>query len=129
MRIILVGMHNKPGKMPLCSSTKTGKLLNRILLNFRDMEIVKSNLYNIDFYPFHADKKELALDWHSRINPTVKDIIILLGAEVHKNFIEYLHLNTIKLAHPASKRSHESMDKYVVNAVEKIEKMINKQNK
>ena len=125
MRIILVGMHNKPGKMPLCSSTKTGKLLNRILINFRGMEIIKSNLYDIDFLPIYADKRELSIDWHNRINPTPKDIIILLGAEVHKNFIKYLHLNTIKLAHPASKRSHESMDDYVLNAVAEINKIIN----
>ena len=88
------------------------------------MEIVKSNLYNIDFYPIHTDKKELAIDWHNRINPDSKDLIILLGAEVHKNFINN-GLNVLRFAHPASKRSHESMNEYVLNAVEEIEEMIN----
>ncbi len=30
-RIIFVGLHNKPHRTPLCASTKTGKLIQKII--------------------------------------------------------------------------------------------------
>ena len=85
MKIIFVGMHNKPGVMPLCTSTKSGKLIRKIYNELpKEIGILKTNLYNIDYYPIQLEKYNLALDWHHRINLEFDDIIILLGAEVHK---------------------------------------------
>lgn len=113
-------MHNKPGTMPLCGSTKTGKLLKRIIDKFPELEFQKTNLYDVEYYPRdREDKQDLAIDWHKRIEPGNNDLIVLLGAEVHKWWYN-TGLNVIKLAHPASKRSHVDMDEYVSRAVAKI---------
>jgi hypothetical protein len=55
-----------------------------------------------------------------RFEPIYDDVIVLLGAEVHRNFI--LESNRIiKVAHPSSKRSHKEMDEFVSTTVAKIE--------
>ena len=113
-------MHNKPNMMPLCSSTKTGKLVNRIIKQLPNIEVLKTNLYDVEYYPKDTDmKSHLAIEWHSHNDAYAEDIIVLLGAEVHKWFLDF-GFNVIKLAHPASKRSHVAMDEYVNSAVLKI---------
>lgn len=120
MEIIFVGMHNKPNRMPLCASTKSGKLINRICKGLpEDIKVLKTNLYDVDYFPL-KEKYELALDWHERINLDYDDIIILLGAEVHQNFNNIYNNIIIKLAHPSSMWSHKNMNNYVLQAIEQI---------
>ena len=131
MRIIIVGMHNKPSLMPLCSSTKTGKLIDRIINKLPPCRTMKTNLYDVEYCPKEwQEKQSLAIDWHHRIDSAESDLIILLGAEVHKNFLN-TGLKVLKLTHPGARklRSHESMNEYVFKAVEEIKEIINKQNK
>ena len=110
MRIIFVGIYNKPNTKPLCKSTKTGKLLNRITEQIKCDTILKTNLYNVEYCPKEwREKQSLAIDWHKRVEPQSDDIIILLGAETHKWFLN-TGFTIIKLAHPASKYSHESIN-------------------
>lgn len=124
MRIIFVGIHNKPNLQPLYSSTKTGKLVNRIIDKLpNNFEIKKTNLFNVDYFPNQEDIIDLAYEWYWENLPTDEDIIVLLGSVTHKEFRFELK-NLVKIAHPASKRSHEEMDKYVLNSVEKIMKYI-----
>ena len=121
MKIIFVGMHNKPMKMALCSSTKSGKLVNRIIEALKPFKCQKTNLYDVDYLPIRNDEKfDLAMDWHERVRPEFGDVIVLLGAEVHENYNKDLYDNTVKLAHPSSKRSHVEMNEYVMDAVDKI---------
>jgi hypothetical protein len=120
MKVIFVGVHNKPGKMPLCSSTKSGKLIDRIIEGVKPIECLKTNLYDVEYYPANQDKAKYALDWVDRIDVEIDDIIILLGAEVYNDFYKYLYRGIIKAAHPASKRSHAEMDKYVIDTIAKI---------
>lgn len=111
-------MHNKPHKNPLCSSTKSGKLVDKIAEGFNH---IKTNLYDVDYYPKEEEKRLLAVDWQYRVEPVEQDIIVLLGAEVHKYFF-YRQSRVIKIAHPASMWSHEQMNDYVLRAREKIKK-------
>lgn len=112
-------MHNKPDKVALCSSTKSGKLVDRIAAGFTHM---KTNLYNVEYYPKSEDEKRfLANEWTINVDPAESDVIVLLGAEVHKNFI-HKSKRIIKIAHPASQWSHEAMNDYVQRAREKIKK-------
>jgi len=121
MRVIFVGIHNKPGMNPLDSKTKTGKLIDRIIERLSEnTEALKTNL--CDCVHFVTDLPELykqCVGWHVRIRPEDSDVIVLLGAWVHKNFW-YDGLNVVKLAHPASKRSHLEMNCYVNDALVKI---------
>jgi len=120
MKIIFVGVHNKINTIPLCSSTKSGKLIDRIINELQKKEIVKTNLYNKEYLPEQKDKSELAKDWYKRIKPDSKDIIVLLGAEVNKHFNNDKNLKTISLAHPSSIWSNKLMNEYVFNAVKEI---------
>jgi hypothetical protein len=124
MRIIFVGLHNKPGKIALCSSTKSGKLIDRIIKNF-GTECVKTNLYDVDYFPVDkAEQFNLAMDWWERVNPNEEDVIVLLGNATHKGFkcpfLPQFRPTVIKIAHPASKFSHDAMNEYVNSAVELI---------
>jgi hypothetical protein len=122
MRVIFVGLHNKPGMKPLDSKTKSGKLIDRIIGELpRKIEVVKSNLFNFDKLPdkstFHLFRDE----WYWSILPGDDDIIVLLGAMTHTEFLSNIRCRAfIKVAHPASKRSHEEMNEYVLKTTEKI---------
>lgn len=123
MKVIFVGIHNKPNTPVLCSSTKSGKLIDRIIkeLNF---DSLKTNLYNVEYLPKDlAEKEKLALDWHSRVNYG-HDLIVLLGGEVSKHFNHEPYLDTIKLAHPSSIWSNAKKQEYVDNAVSLILKTV-----
>ncbi len=130
MRVIFVGVHNKPGLVPLCNSTKSGRLIDRVALEI-GCRWIKTNLYDVDYLPLiYADKVELARDWQYKTNLATGDIVVLLGKEVHENFINSSGVAILKFAHPASKWSHVAMDEYVnemVNAIRK-EQANNKRN-
>lgn len=124
MRIIFVGIHNKPNMKPLDILTKTGKLINRIIKELNtDIEIVKTNLFDVDFIPDDFYPRELSNVWYWTHLPTDEDVIVLLGAMTHNNF-NFEGLQVIKVAHPASKRSHVQMDQYVRETSEKIHSLI-----
>lgn len=126
MRIIFVGVHNKPDLQPLCPSTKTGKLVNRIINELpKGFEIEKTNLFNTDYFPEYEEMIDLGNEWYWTNLPTDEDIIVLLGAITHKQFRHNVN-NLIKIAHPASKYSHKDMDEYVLSAAGKIKKYMQK---
>jgi hypothetical protein len=124
MKVIFVGIHNKPGKTPLCSSTKSGKLIDRIIEGIKPVECLKTNLYDIDYFPVNHDEQiDLALEWHDRIYSDYDCVIILLGAHVRERFCRISGIgHIVEIAHPASERSHAEMDKYVSDAIEEIKK-------
>jgi hypothetical protein len=61
MRVIFVGMHNKPGMEPLDSRTKSGKLIDRII-NELPIDCIKTNLYD-DSWPVDFEDNDLMLWW------------------------------------------------------------------
>ncbi len=125
MKVIFVGMHNKPGKMPLCSSTKSGKVIDRIIDGLRPSECLKTNLYDIDYFPKRQEEKNSwAKEWHERIRPMGDDVIVLLGREVHENFIIGTSGKVIKIPHPSSRISYAQGDSYVKSAIAKIQQAI-----
>ncbi len=123
MRIIIVGVHNKVGLKPLCSTTKSGKLIDRIA-NRLTKPIEKTNLFNIDYMPIKSEKQKLIDEWFWVNLPAPEDVVVLLGGAVHKDFNCEIN-NLIKIQHPAAQWSHKSMDDYVSSAVEKIKKYCN----
>ena len=119
MRIIIVGVHNKPGLKPLDSSTKSGKLIDRISKQL-SIDVEKTNLFNVDYMPKNDGKKLLISEWYWTHLPTTEDVVVLLGSIVHKEF-KFNIKNLIKIKHPASIWSHKRMDEYVDHAVLKIQ--------
>jgi len=127
-RVIFVGLHNKPGMKPLDSKTKSGKLIDRIIEKCSEngMNVLKTNLFDVDEMPTLKEMNSLALDWIDRVPLFGDDVIVLLGAWVHSHFppINHTTITPIKIAHPASKRSHEDMNLYVENTFKLIKKNI-----
>lgn len=130
MKIIFVGVHNKVGKEPLCSSTKSGKLIDKIIEGLdkgwsEKGSWLKTNLYNLEYLPTDEIKEKEAVRFYYRVQPNDQDVFVLLGAEVAKNFFNKGAHNVVEIHHPASKRSHEAMNEYILSAVEKINNKIN----
>lgn len=123
MRIIFVGIHNKLNKLPLDSSTKSGKIIDQIILNFR-CECVKSNLFNTTSLPSDSITcYVLALQWVDFYNPMPPDIIVLLGKLCQHYFISSIFChNILKIPHPASLYSNSSKLEYINNAIISINK-------
>ena len=122
-RVIFVGLHHKPDTPPLHSSTKSGKLIDRIIAELPPIEIIKTNLFNVEYMPNREEFDYLNTLWLIENNPMNDDIIMLLGQTVHLEF-PFTNGRIIKIAHPASKRSHIEMDKYVLDSANKIKKYL-----
>jgi len=127
MRVIFVGLHNKPHMAALDSGTKTGKLVNRIINKLpNDIEIIRSNILDTDELVCFNETYKYANEWYWTHLPTIDDIIILMGAMtqlIYKNDVRHIG-NIIRIAHPASKRSHKDMDEFVINTAKKINKIL-----
>jgi hypothetical protein len=125
-RILFVGMHNKPDIKPLCSSTKSGKLIDKIILQLKQIECVKTNLFDVEYLPTDSHEiRQMSLEWHDIYNPKDNDVIVLLGAIVHKHFWK-CDSHILQIAHPSRKRSHVDMDEYVTKSTEQILNIIKK---
>lgn len=122
MKVIFVGIHNKPGLTPLSSASKSGKLIDRVIVGIEmNCDWLKTNLYDVGHLPINqSEKHRLAQGWYDRINHDVGDIVVLLGAGVQNNFIETSRWTTLKFAHPASIWSRKSKAEYVDKMVHAI---------
>ena len=121
MKVILVGVHNKPDTNPLCRFTKTGKLLQKVIDQLPKIEFEKTNLFNIDHFPnSQNDIGMLARDWWYRINLEPDDLIILLGAITHKHFNYQRGWKYLKFGHPSGVWSKEKQIEYVHKMVKAI---------
>lgn len=118
MRVIVVGIHNKKGLEPLDSSTKSGKLIDRIAKELK-VKVCKTNLFNVDYLPKSSDVNRLKAEWLVTHKPTNDDVVVLLGSKVQKEF-DFKANRLVKIKHPASQWSHKSMNEYVTSAVKKI---------
>ena len=121
MKVIFVGVHNKPDTNPLCKFTKTGRLLQKVINQMPDIEFVKTNLFNIDHFPNQEnDIGMLARDWWYRIPLEPDDLIILLGAITHKHFDYRQGWKVLKFGHPSGVWSNEKQKIYIVKIVKAI---------
>lgn len=126
MRIIFVGIHNKPGMKPLDSKTKSGKLIDAIIdLLGDDVECVKSNLFNSDSLPPEEAFEAGFRDWVNRIDWNSNDIVVCLGELVSDQLYHRL-VQTLKLPHPSRMWSAQSQIDYINNAVVEILQLKNK---
>ncbi len=119
-RIIFVGMNNKPGVAPLCSTTKSGKLIDRIIKELPNYDCLKSNLWDIDHWPKNKDHV-FNYEWMERVQYKPGDIVVTLGECVRKAFVrgpvKFTHIG-----HPSAVWSKEKQDDYIWTALIRIEK-------
>jgi hypothetical protein len=122
-RIFFVGIHNKPGLTPLHSSTRSGKLIDRIIGKLTGIEMVKTNLFDCEYLP--PNTPGAVYMWRKRVEYQTGDITIGLGGIVHEYFSRYPYKNYIALGHPSCVWSHAKQDEYIARAVAKIQFKIN----
>lgn len=128
MRIVFVGMNNKPGMQPLDSKTRSGKLIDRVIaelqhkLKLFESDFLKTNLYDSTEWPKDFSQSD-CMEWWVRVNAEPTDIIITLGESV---YLRFKKLNPIKLGHPSSVWSHENQKLYIKRAVAAVRNQLTK---
>lgn len=118
MKIFFVGIHNKPNTKPLDSSTRSGKLIDKIILNLKNHECIKTNLFDTESIPKENIEKHRQL-WISTHIPSSTDTIILLGSNVHK-FFPQTQSKVIKIKHPSAIWSNKSQEDYIIQTLKLI---------
>ena len=127
-RIIFVGVHNKPNTPPLDSSTKSGKLIDRIIERI-DCEALKTNLFDVEYYPKNiSERVSLVQKWADTHNPQKNDVIVILGGLVRKSFPLLHYPQPIYIHHPSSVWSKTAKAVYVKNTVSIIHNILNNMN-
>lgn len=118
-RVIFVGVHNKPGKEPLDSSTVSGKRIDNIIKNLTDCKCIKSNLFEIERQPIAGEQDDLIEKWFIKYWESANDICVLLGNQVQYSFPK-IPVRIIRLAHPSLQYSKVTPTEYINNAVKLI---------
>ena len=117
-KVYFVGVHNKPGLKPLDSSTKSGKLIDRVIEQLPEFECVKMNYYDCDYLP----NRQLDQDYHHQNQNILLDkfddniIVVALGKMVQ----ELLFPIGIPVYHPAIIWSKEAQISYIKDLVYEI---------
>jgi hypothetical protein len=78
-RVFFVGIHHKPGLPALCSTTKSGKVIDQIIAELPEFECIKTNLFTT---AFETPLVNAAHYWRKRVGWQSGDITILLGGKV-----------------------------------------------
>lgn len=116
MRVIFVGVHNKPGMYPLDSRTMTGRVIDRIIKELPDgYHCIKSNVFNIDYWPQNQTdelNRQWVENWKERMDYKPTDIVVTLGHCVNGIFRK-TKTPSIKVWHPASVWSTKGKEEYI----------------
>jgi hypothetical protein len=125
MRIIFVGIHNKPGMDPLDSKTKTGRTVDRIITRVKhfhgELNFIKCNLFDIDYLPdSHRFMNTMSQEWLQRLKPTPEDITVTLGKIVADYIPRGVSRAVIELQHPGRIMVTEKLVRYIHESAEKI---------
>lgn len=126
-RVIFVGIHNKPAKQPLCSSTKTGKVIHEIMRNVLPINnaILLTNLFEVEYMPNFISQQFLFEEWMQKYRPTNEDIIVLLGKKVQEWFEPYEYdFNLLNVYHPSYVIRKGKQLEYVEDVTKKITQLI-----
>lgn len=125
-RVIFVGVHNKPGKTPLDSSTLTGKTVDIIAQGLGGFEIIKSNMHDFDYLP--VDRTNSISAWRRRVEYKRTDIVVALGAQVGWDFARHhpstIAISYIQVHHPAKRMSVKEREQYIQGVIASIKNRI-----
>lgn len=116
---------------PLDSRTKTGKVIDMVIATVAFKQLVKSNLYDLEYYPAtELERQSQQFAWLEKYQPERRDILVLLGINVHREFPESRVDSTIiKVAHPASAHSAAEQSNYIEKVASLINAAINESHK
>lgn len=121
-RVIFVGVHNKTDLEPLDSSTRTGRVIDKIILELPDFHCVKSNVFNVDYWPQNQTlelNNQWVENWKQRLDYKNSDIVVTLGHCVNEIFRK-AKVKSIKVGHPSAVWSTEGKGQYIDRVYKKI---------
>jgi hypothetical protein len=118
-RVIFVGIHNKPEMKPLDSRTRSGKTIDQIISKL-NADCVKTNLYEVDYYPAVKEMSSLQWQWFKKYTPSSCDVVVLLGRSVQQDFFNCL-AKKVKVPHPSLQFAKLSREQYIEKVVKEIE--------
>lgn len=114
MKVFFTGIHNKPGRTPLSSLTKSGKVVDQIIKLLGDVECVKTNLFDTLAMPHWAEREFLANKWHEVHQPASGDIVVLFGCHVQRHFVKKNGPKYVSVGHPSQVMSKADTDNYIL---------------
>jgi len=119
--VYFVGIHHKEGLSALDSSTRGGKLIDRVIERLpADYLAAKTNLFRM-FNMLGPKRAEMmAKEWVRFWDPQEGDAIVLLGDEVQKWFPETPGVQIINSKHPAACWSKSSQQEFIDNIINKL---------
>lgn len=126
MRILFVGIHNKPTKRPLCSSTRSGKRIDKIASAFPDIDCVKMNLFNLTYMPKGNEWNIQRTKFFKRAELDHDDILVGLGHEVNRALQgdERVICKMVSIVHPSLLYQQVSETDYISHAINQIKKQL-----
>lgn len=137
MNIILIGLSDKINHAPLDSATKSGALIDKIIDKL-EYKCVKLNLVNYapidDNGKLRYPNKDEIINGYKKIkfiiNQNQPCIVVCLGRIV-ADFLDTKLDNIIKIKHPSyiSVYKKQFTNQYILESVEAINKMIQKNHK
>jgi hypothetical protein len=130
-RILFVGIHNKPGMVPLDSRTRSGKMIDRVIAGLQtecglfEADFIKTNLFDLPYFPSWSPERAMSvMNWSKRVGRTNEDIVILLGACVHEAFKHNKYPNLIRIGHPSGVWSKLKQEEYIINTCIKVSEVL-----
>lgn len=128
MKIIFVGIHNKPNKEPLDITTRSGKVITRVCNKLpKGVRVLRTNLADLEFIPERQELINQRVEWLFRACPDPEDIIVLLGMWVKDNFpYDDVHSTIIKANHPAAHRNKDKQQQYETDLAKAIKEALSK---
>ena len=117
-RVIFVGIHNKPGLPPLCSSTRTGKVIDQIAMNVSP-ECQRANLFPVNYLPHDLEERERFIDQFE-----IDENAVYVG--LGKIVCDALHRMDVPLLavhHPGHILRIGKVQEYVTHVVDRIHEM------
>lgn len=116
MKVVFTGIHNKAGLEPLDSSTKSGKLIDRVIacINKANPSIgcIKVNLFNSDCIPSNPSADCWREDFFRRAGMMDELVtVVALGNDV-RMYVKH-NGSIIYVAHPSSIWSEQNKIAYI----------------
>jgi hypothetical protein len=121
MKIVFVGLHNKPGLPPLCSTTKTGKIIDIICSHFNGVEFEKKNIFPVEYLPGFYEREKLIDQFEIEENT----FYIGLG-KITADSLDGLTSNSNSFYHPSYvlRKGNKYKKEYIWNVVNFIELLL-----
>lgn len=112
MKVVFIGVHNKPRKPPLCSTTLSGSTIDAVIAQL-NAECVKVNLYSTEYIPKGSEQIMLIIEFLRTAPIEKEDIAVLLGYIVQYTLAPRLQCKLIRAAHPSLQYSKVSRPEYI----------------